>query len=332
MALARLVWGILGVALLLMLPGKAAGQPELQMWLNPEFGKQMGRGDYRGTFYPERRVDNQDTTLTMTEHRFTLFAPVFQSSTDELSVSGRVAYQDIITGAVMPESGEHFPRHLWDIWASVGYRHKFDNGWSGGVAVQGGTASDEPFESLDDVYVRAVALLRIPQGERNAWILTVLYASDQEYFGIKNIPMPGLAYLWNPSDKFRALVGVPFSSLEYKPFETLALEVQYYPFWTIRTFATWEIARPLRAYIGFDWDSDHWYRRGRGDKDDKLYYYEKRATIGARFDLRYVGIEVFGGYAFGRFYFEGEGYSDRTENRVGVESAPFIAGRLHVRF
>jgi hypothetical protein len=332
MAPARPVGVVLGVALLLMLPVKAAAQAELQMWLNPEMGKQMLRGDYRGTFYPERRVDHQDATLAMTEHRFTLVAPLFQNSTDEFAVSGRVAYQDIVTNAVFPESGEDFPRHLWDIWASVSYRHKFDNGWVGGVAVQGGTATDEPFKSMDDVYVRALALLRIPQGERNAWILTVLYASDQQYFGIKNIPMPGLAYLWNPSDKFRAVVGVPFSSIEYKPFKTLTLEAQYFPFWTVRTFATWEIFRPLRAYIGFDWDNDHWYQHGRGDKDDKLYYYEKRATIGARFDLRHVGIEVFGGYAFGRFYFEGEGYSDRTENRVGVESAPFIAGRLHVRF
>ena len=83
----------------------------------------------------------------------------------------------------------------------------------------------------------------------------------------------------------------------------------------MRTFATWEIFRPLRVYAGFDWDSDHWFRYGRGDKDDRLYYYEKRATIGGRFDLRHFGVEVFGGYAYDRFYFEGEGYKDRYDNR-----------------
>jgi hypothetical protein len=323
---------VLGVAFLLLLPVQAGAQSELQLWLNPELGKQMGRADYRYTFYPERKVDHQDTTLLFNEHRVQAFAPVFQSSTDELTISGRVLYQDLVTHARLPETGEPFPRQLYDVNGGIGYRHKFDNSWIGGIAVTAGTATDEPFKSMDDVYVRALALLRVPQGERNAWILSVLYASDQEFFGVTGLPVPGLAFVWNYSEQFRAVVGVPFSSIEYKPFETLKLEAQYFPLWTIRTFATWEIFRPWRAYIGFDWDSDHWVRHDRGDKNDRFYYYEKRATVGTRFDLRYIGVEVFGGYAFDRFYFEGEGYKDRTENRVGVRPGPFVSGRLHLRF
>ena len=74
--------------------------------------------------------------------------------------------------ARFPEAGGRFPSELWDAIAGLSYRHKFDNGWIGGLAVTGGSASDEPFNSLDEVYVRAVAMLRVPQGERNAWIFT----------------------------------------------------------------------------------------------------------------------------------------------------------------
>jgi hypothetical protein len=66
--------------------------------------------------------------------------------------------------------------------------------------------------------------------------------------------------------------------------------------------------------------------------DDQLFYYEKRITGGMRFDLRYVGVEVTGGYIFDRYYFQGERYSERNENRFDVENATFISGRASFRW
>lgn len=67
-------------------------------------------------------------------------------------------------------------------------------------------------------------------------------------------------------------------------------------------------------------------------KDDKFNYYEKRWTGGIRLDLRHGSFEVSRGWAFDRFYFIGEGYSDRRENRVDVRDGPFVVGRLPLRF
>src|SRR6266511_3479123 len=89
---------------------------------------------------------------------------------------------------------------------------------------------------------------------------------------------------------------------------------------------------PLRAYAGFDWDHDKYYRADRDDKDDKIFYYEKRLTAGVRFDLRHVGFEVYGGWAFDRFYFEGDRYGNRHDNRIDVDDGPFIVGKVSVRF
>jgi hypothetical protein len=38
------------------------------------------------------------------------------------------------------------------------------------------------------------------------------------------------------------------------------------------------------------------------------------------------------GYSFDRFYFEGEDYGDRRDNRLDVGSGPFAAVRVGVRF
>ena len=49
---------IIGAVLVTTRPVPVAAQPELQMWLNPEMGKQIPRADYRFTFYPDRAVEN----------------------------------------------------------------------------------------------------------------------------------------------------------------------------------------------------------------------------------------------------------------------------------
>jgi hypothetical protein len=317
---------VLGVA------APAAAQAELQQWVDPTLGNMMGRGDYRITFYSDERVEGQSTRLDLTQHNFTLVTPLFQNSTDELAMSARLRYQNYDTEARLPETGQRLPEELYDARAGLSYRHKFANDWILGGAVTFGSASDEPFNSEDELVVHAAALLRVPSGPRNAWLYSISYASDVEIFHMRHIPIPGIAYFWAPSDSFRAVIGVPFTSLEYKPFETVTLEASYFPVRTVRARATWAIFRPLRVFIGFDADHDSYYLAHRGDKDDQLFYYEKRVTAGMRFDLRHVGIEVTGGYAFDRFYFEGERYSERNENRFDVGDGTFVAVRLSTRW
>jgi len=97
------------------------------------------------------------------------------------------------------------------------------------VALTVGSASDRPFNSIDEMYFRLVTLVRVPQGENNSWIFTLIYASDEQIFG-QTLPIPGIAYAWVPSEKFTAVIGFPFSMIRYKPFETLTLDAEYFPF------------------------------------------------------------------------------------------------------
>lgn len=320
------------LGLVFLTPAPAATQAELQQWVDPTLGRMMGRGDYRITFYSDERVQGQSTHLDLTQHNFTLVTPLFQNSTDELAMSARLRYQNYDTAARLPDTGQRLPEELYDAKAGLSYRHKFANDWILGGSVTAGSASDEPFHSEDELIVRAAALLRVPSGPRNAWLYSITYASDVEIFHMRHIPIPGIAYYWAPSDSFRAVIGFPFTSVEYRPVEALTLEASYFPVRTVRARAMYAVFRPLRVFIGFDADHDSYYLAHRGDKDDQLFYYEKRVTAGMRFDLRHVGIEVTGGYAFDRFYFEGERYSERNENRFDVADGTFVAVRLSTRW
>ena len=100
----------------------------------------------------------------------------------------------------------------------------------------------------------------------------------------------------------------------------------------MRVRATYQVFRPLRAWAGFDIDNDEYFLADRSFKADRLFYYEKAGIVGARFDLRHVGFQVRGGYAFDRYYFVGDDYSDRRHNRINVDPGPFFTGGVAFRF
>jgi hypothetical protein len=144
--------------------------------------------------------------------------------------------------------------------------------------------------------------------------------------------VPGIDFLYSPNDNFTLVFGFPFTSLQWKPFEKLTVQINYVPVRTVIAKVTYEIFQPLRVWAGFDWDDDWYLRANRNDSGDRLFYYEKRITGGIRFDLRHVGFEVSGGYAFDRFYFEANDYHDRNENRIDIHSGPFVIGKINLRF
>lgn len=319
-----------GVTLLLLVPSVVTAQPEFV--LMPTLGEQMARADYRFTVYPDQPVHSQPTDLGMVQHRVSFFTPLWQNATDELTFSASVRFEDFDTRAHMPGLSDRFPDELWDIRLTPTYRHRFDNGWIAGASITFGSASDEPFNSVHELTARGFAFLRVPHQERNAWIFSLSYSNYQETLGI-NTPIPGVAYLYSPSDRLTLVIGFPFSSIEWKPIDKLTFQASYLPAREVHARLTYQLFRPLRIYAGFDWDNEFHLRANRGDKDDRLFYYDKTVRLGIRFDLRHVGFEVVGGYTFDRFYFEGESYSDRRHgNRIEVDDGPFAVARISVRF
>lgn len=283
----RLVALVLGITCSMLIPVPGTAQEQL---LTPTLGELTLRSDLRETYYPTERVTGQGTTLRIFEERFGLSVPLWQNSSDELSFTGSVRFQDLDTRAVLAATGVRLPGDLWEVKFGPTYRHKFDNGWIAGASLTVGSASDEPFHSVDELTVRGTAFLRVPQGERNAWFFTLNYTNYSEY--LSGVPVPGIGYVYSPSERFTLVVGFPFTSVEWKPFEKLTLQATYVPVRTVKAKVTYEVFRPLRVYAGFDWDDDWYLRANRERTSHRLFYYEKRLTGGVRFDLRHVGFEV----------------------------------------
>jgi hypothetical protein len=289
------------------------------------------RGEYRATVVPGQPVFGQPAELGWVQHDVTLEGPLFQGVTDEWSASIRLREQDFDTDAVFPATGERFPEELWNIRLGTTYRHRFENGWIGGFSLGVGSPSDRPFASAAEVAVNANAVLRVRHQERHAWLFFLNYGSNREF--LPHIPLPGLGYSYHPSDDLTAVVGTGFLSLDYRPIDRLTVRAYYAAVRTVDFRATYQVWRPVRVWAGFDWTNDRYLLAGRDDDDDRLFYYEKRVRAGVIIGLaRQVFVDLAGGYAFDRFYFQGESYGDRDRNRLDVESGPFAAARLGLRF
>src|SRR3989442_15020686 len=161
---------VLGAALLVVFPTVVGAQAELQTWLNPELGKQIPRSDYRFTYYPDRKVDNQEAHLGLSEHRVSFFVPLFQDTANEWGLSAKTRFQDIDTRARFPEVGGRFPSELWDVGGTLSFRHKFDGGWIGGLALPAGPRSGEAVPSNDEGDHPGSAALPVPPGAGKPWV------------------------------------------------------------------------------------------------------------------------------------------------------------------
>ena len=300
-------------------------------FFSPVVGKLNGVGSYGLTIYPDRPVEGQSADLGMVQNDLFLLFPVSQSPRHEWSLFTRVREQEFDTEAILPDTHDRFPSELWDVRLGSTYRYQFENTWIGGANVTVGSPSDKPFHSIHEVDASVTGFLRIPQGEKNAWLLSLNYSNNREF--LNGVPIPGVAYWWQPIDQLRIIAGFPFASIDARPTKDLSLHLTYAAIHTIRSRVNYRLLDWLAVHAGFDWINQRYLRADRPANDDRFFYYEKSATGGVRFNVaRRVSIDVIGGYAFDRFYFEGENYDDHRRNRIDVAATPIASIRLGARF
>jgi hypothetical protein len=222
------------------------------------------------------------------------------------------------------------PETYWDLRLGGTYRHRFDNGWIAGGNLTVGSASDRPFDTIDEWIVTGTGFLRIPHGERNGWLIYANYSNVREF--LPHVPIPGAGYQFVVNDRLRGLVGVPFNSVSWEPIDRLTLEASYLIPRTIHSKISYRILEPVKIYAGFDWDSDRFFRADRDDSRDRISYYEKRVMGGVRWDItEKLWLDFAGGFAFDRFMFEGRDYGDRDKNRVSIENGPMLMLQIGLR-
>jgi hypothetical protein len=295
---------------------------------NTRVGQAVPRVTYSVFGIPSESVAGQSTHLAVVRQDLTVNAPIWQCPTDEFTLNLHVHSELIDTGAVLPGTGQAFPSALWDVRMGLSYRHEFDNGWIAGTTVNVGSASDKPFHSINEMTEGISGFLRIPQGDRNAWLLSVSYSPTAQL----NFPIPMVAYIWWPSDYFRAQIGLPLHIM-YRPTEDITLDASYMLLTSLRGQVVYRVAPQIRLHAGYDFSNEGFFLADRTDTQARFFSYEQRVSTGVQYTFsRNASIDLSGGYIFGRYYFEGRRLSDTSSNRVDVGDGLFIALRFTGRW
>ena len=286
---------------------------------------------YSVLWFPSVPVQGQPTDLEMVGENLSFTHPLWKDSLNALSFSGGVRNELFETAAILPDSGQPLPSDLWGINLGLRYNRQLNDGWIVGGGVSIGSASDRPFASIHEMNVGMNAMLRIPQGEHNAWIFTLMYAP----MGELNFPVPGVAFSWNPSPQFHANIGLPLMVM-WRPTDDWQFQASYMLIRTIHVKAQYRLADWLRAFAAYDWSNESYLlvdRPDPTDANDRFYIYDQRVSLGLQVSLlrQWTG-SVSAGYVFDRYMFEGTSLNPSSADRVDLGSGPFAALNLGVRF
>ncbi len=308
--------------------GPAAGG--FSPFMNPVVGHAPLRADYRVTWLPSEPISGQPTNLGYVQQDFSVSCPVWQNgATDEWSVSANLRSEIFHTHAILPDTRQPFPDDLWNIRFGTTYRHLFDNGWIAGGTVSVGSASDKPFHSIDELTAGANAFLRVPQGEHNAWLFSLSYSPVSEL----PYPIPGVAYVWQPSEDFRANIGLPFQVM-WRPMDDLTLDLSYMLLTTFHARATYRLCRPLRVYVAYATENEAYLLADRISSNDRFFNVDQRVTAGVQYSIsQRASIDLSGGYIFDHHFFEGKNITSGTNfNRIDVGDEPYVSLQFRVKW
>lgn len=321
----------LAAVLLLALVGWAHGDEGLAGAFNPQLGRLQPQVQYESSIICDESVQGQKTDLGFAQYDLRMELPLRQDENFESALFSGIQAMDISTQARMDDAGVPLPDHLWDIKLGSRLRWRLENDWISGVSLSVSSPSDKPFDSWDEIAINATGTLQIPAGYSSHHILLLNYATNREF--LEGIPLPGYAYQWSSDRDVQLLLGLPFSWGQWKVTEKLTVLSAYLIPRTVHAKISYELVEGLALYGGFDWQNQRWFRADRADDDDRLFYYEKKAAVGLRWELiKNCTVDLQGGYGFDRFFFEGEEYDDRGDNRISLSDGLFIGVQTSMRF
>ena len=331
------------VWIVVLAEGTTLGQGELEALGRPLRGEQKAHFSFDSAVYGRQSVGGQQSDMSWSEYRLRGSVPITQNNDFEWLLGTNVAAKDIATSAILPDADAGFPECLWDVSLSSVTRTRLQEGHIVGTHVTVGSPSDRPFATGDEISVNATGSLRIPLSMMSTspgdvyWLWTLNYSNDRDF--LQHVPLPGFGVVSvqdtrDPHSDMLVL-GVPFSMLSLGGDDNRdpVISISYLLFRDVHARLTLPVYDRVGIYVGFDWDSEAYFRHDREDSDDRLFYYEKRIAGGVKWRASdKLSLDISAGWAYDRFWFEGDNYSHRSQNQLRIDDGLFAKGTIALQF
>lgn len=315
------ILGLVLAGLLLLAPGRIQAQEAWRHVLAPRLMPLTLGGSAELGLRPARQVLHQDSEMSFTALEADLLVPLIQRPGWQAGLTLSASHTWVDTQARLPDSGMRFPSELWDLRLGGLYRRQLDNGWIFSALAMAGSSSDKPFNSYDEISLTALASLRVPVDRARAWHFMLAYSNTSDF--LAGLPIPGLAWSYQPSRRTSLILGAPMSMLVHAPSPKSRILLFYMFPHTIRARASVFPAKGLEVFVAFRWVYEDYALANRSDSDDQLFIYEKKAVVGLSYQLTpKVRLAASAAWVMDRLIFQGEDFRDTNSDRMELSPGP----------
>jgi len=276
---------------------------------------------YSVRLYPDALVIDQKEQINLRKQSINFSIPLWRSRGRMLSFYSIVSRTRISTDAILVETTQLFPDVLWNLGAGFNFMFRFSNRWIGGFSAILVSAGDEPFKRSDNFRVGVSGFVQIPvRNHRDCWRLSIIYSP----FSDVQIPIPGIAYGWNPTYNLGINIGVPFSMI-WQMSEKISMNLSWAPRVNINAGISYRLSDLILLHTEYETGIESYYLSNRTDSEERFLSHEKRFKVGAILNINQSMIlDLNSGYVFDRYYAETDNMYGQIDNPIDIGSGIFL--------
>ena len=261
-----------------------------------------------GFWAPAVAVDGQDADLAINAQFARVAAPLGVPAEGQplwlaIAKFGRL---ELATDAVLPDAGTPIPDQLWLVETGFMHVRPLADGGSIGGTFLFGSASDRPYAAGRDLTLMAVGFYTRPAARADdEWSFSVFYSPTSQL----PYPLPGIAYVWRPSDRLEAKIGLP-PAIEWRPTDDWTFTANYFPLVNFNATARRRLTDTLAAIAFYRSDTEIYFLADRRQDDQRFFVFDQRAAVGLEQTLgRGFTLEATASSIFDRQLFQGTNFS-----------------------
>lgn len=315
-------------------PGGVEGNDAFTLPLPPVGPKPRRRGGERGPpvslgafWAPAARVSGQPSDLAMNAQFARVGVPLLRPEEGRplwIGV-GRFGRLELATGAILPDSRSPIPDDLWLVETGLTHVRPLDGGATVGATLLVGSASDRPFAAFRDLTMMAILFATRPAaGGRDDWSASLFYSPTSQL----PFPLPGLAYVWRPTEEVEAKLGLP-AGLEWRPDDDWSLSLGFTPLVNGTAILRRRLGGGFSAVALWRTDTETFFLADRAVDAERFFVFNQRVSAGVERSLaRGFSMEVTADYLFDRSLFQGSGFFSGRTDVVAIAPGAGLTAQL----
>jgi hypothetical protein len=202
-------------------------------------------------------------------------------------------------------------------------------GWQFAVAAGVGYAGNSPFGEGDAWYPMATLRIDRRLNEKSDLALIIDYDANRSIY--PDIPLPGFAYVHRYSPQLTYVLGVPVSSLTWRPDKPWKINFSWTLLDNMDASVHYELSPKWQLFTELAHRSDAFTIDGLSG-DDRLLFQERRAEVGVQWQpWEHTRLRVGAGYSYGGEF--STGFDQRDSDLVAdISDEPYVRIGFERRF